>query len=230
MNNIGKSYLLYGPPACGKSTVARLLSPLLDVKYLSVGEITREEIAKRTYDGIQLDYYLSSVLEYPADLISRVVGNRLFQVLDDGENFILDGFPKYVGEAQTFVSILQEKQIKIAAVILMTATMDEIMCRVKKRRICEKCLNQTTITSKIQTNCEKCQGRLIIRDDDQPEYLERRYNDHLRSIYQTLDVIKPFVGPIIKVSASFSVEVVVDNILKLLEVSPSSSAERAPVM
>jgi adenylate kinase family enzyme len=69
--------LLYGPPASGKTTLAKGISNNFDISYLSVGQITRREIANKTDVGHRLKKYLDDVVEYPVEFIGDIVEKEL---------------------------------------------------------------------------------------------------------------------------------------------------------
>ena len=46
--------IIFGPPGAGKGTQARLLAEKLNLKYISTGDIFRDEIKNKTKIGIQI--------------------------------------------------------------------------------------------------------------------------------------------------------------------------------
>lgn len=95
-----KNYLFYGPPGCGKSTVAKKIARYFNIRYISIGEVVRNEIKKDTKLGKKLKEYLDNVVEYPVGLISKVALSEIGDNTSDG--YILDGYPKYAREAKDF--------------------------------------------------------------------------------------------------------------------------------
>lgn len=188
--NKERSILLYGPPASGKSTVAKEVSDQTGISYLSVGDMTREEISSKSKRGLRLQKYLDEVVEYPVELISEVVEERIVKAIQSETSFILDGFPKYPGEATAFVSLMEKHKFKIDAIAIIEIPFQEALIRAASRRICTECLLQTTIDDQNICTCDSCGGSLIIRDDDRPEVLERRYQDYDNSIRETLAILE----------------------------------------
>jgi adenylate kinase family enzyme len=107
------SYLIYGPPGCGKTTIGQLISNNSTLKYISVGEITRREIYSQSEVGKKLKYYLDLPLEYPIELISNLIQVNLDNLIENKTDFILDGYPKYYWEAENFINYLKQKNIKL---------------------------------------------------------------------------------------------------------------------
>ncbi len=182
-------YLFYGPPASGKSTVAREVSSQLKLEYLSVGEITRNEITKNSILGRELKKYLDEVVEYPVELITQVVEERILDAKSNSKGFILDGYPKYDWEAEAFLNLMNKHNFPLDKVVVLDVPMDTAIARVSNRRMCTDCLTQFDISENNISNCIKCGGNLIIREDDEPTILRRRYGDYDSSINKTLQVL-----------------------------------------
>ncbi|MEK6913495.1 MAG: nucleoside monophosphate kinase [Nanoarchaeota archaeon] len=183
-----ESTLLYGPPASGKTTLAQILTKETGLVYISVGQIVREEIRKKSTNGLLLKKYLDDVVEYPVDLISKVVENRL-KKLKSGESFLLDGFPKYYNEAKAFLDIKEKHKLNINNIILIEVPLPQVISRVKNRRICLNCLRQYSIEVDGISRCSKCEILLSKREDDSIDFLIRRYTDYKKSIGKTLKIL-----------------------------------------
>ncbi|OGM92415.1 hypothetical protein A2755_01495 [Candidatus Wolfebacteria bacterium RIFCSPHIGHO2_01_FULL_48_22] len=137
-----KAFLLYGPPASGKTTIADFLSNRLNAKYISVGFVTRKEIARQTILGRELKKCLDAVIEYPAKLISTVMEKEIETAKSKFHALIIDGFPKYEWEIPEFLKILNKQTIGINGVFIIDLPFETVKKRVKSRRICKSCLNQ----------------------------------------------------------------------------------------
>ncbi|MBI5133819.1 MAG: nucleoside monophosphate kinase [Candidatus Taylorbacteria bacterium] len=182
--------IMYGPPTSGKTKTALELSARTGYSYLSVGNITRSEISKGTADGILLKACLDAVVEYPPELIARVVESRLRSLRDTAaKGVILDGFPKYKGEVGLFLTLCDSLSIRIDKVIVLDLGLKEALRRASLRRICGECLTQFMASEAVGGRCPACGGEMKVRDDDQPKNLERRYRDHSLSLRETLDAL-----------------------------------------
>ena len=203
-----KLYLLYGPPGSGKSTLARRLESEQQVQYISVGQITRHEIERKSVVGQQLKYYLDRVVEYPPDLISEIITNRQSALPRDCKRALLDGFPKYPAEAPVFLQLLRSSNIMLAAVIVLEGpSLENLLHRVHSRLFCGDCGCQTFVDS-YPTECPQCGKSLKFREDDEPAILQRRYNDHISSIENTLSALNLSSGQIIHIGATESPDVI----------------------
>lgn len=204
--------LIYGPPGSGKTTIAKYLAKTMKIKYLSVGDITRKEIAAKTNIGKQLKYYLDQVVEYPVDLISSVVEKYLNYKSADDKRFILDGFPKYSWEADRFLRVVTRDNIKISAIVVLNLSLKEALKRIRNRKICQNCQAQILTKSRAKI-CPKCNSNLIIRKDDKKSAFFRRYNDHIGSIGATLETLKKHINNVIEVDATPSK----NQVIKMIE-------------
>jgi adenylate kinase len=195
-------YLLYGPPASGKTYLALKLQREHGFHYLSVGEITRREIASDSTEGRQLKYYLDNVLEYPPELISGVLRMEIARVPRSCKHVFLDGFPKYDREVKSFLKMLADLAIRLVAIVLLECPLAEVLRRVSQRRMCRGCGRQCTANR--NARCPHCNGDLVRRDDDEPIVLQRRYRDYTTSIAETLEFLKACEAPIVRISATES--------------------------
>jgi adenylate kinase len=202
MSNKERVNLLYGPPASGKSSVAKEICATRNIEYLSVGDITRREIASGSPRGQELEDCLNRVIEYPVELITSVVEERIIQTLNNGLDFILDGYPKYPWEAEAFLGLLERSNLRIRLIIVIDIPLEEAIKRVAERRICQNCLSQTDIKTNPGDNCIKCGGALIIREDDRPEILRRRYGDYESTIDSTLKILYGHYKSLIRINGS----------------------------
>ena len=101
-----KVVILVGPPGCGKGTQAAKLSAVLGIPAISTGEMIRAEIGAGTElgkiaQGVTITGGLLS-----DDLINEMVESRL-QKPDCGTGFLLDGYPRSVGQAQFLRELLK---------------------------------------------------------------------------------------------------------------------------
>ena len=90
--------VLLGPPGAGKGTQADRLRSDFDLPYYSTGIILREAVEAESELGRKAKEYMDSGDLVPDELICEVIAERF----DSGEadnGFLLDGFPRTVGQA-----------------------------------------------------------------------------------------------------------------------------------
>lgn|SRR3989344_8620284 len=214
MNAENRVSFLYGPPASGKTTLAEQLCTALSFKYVSVGNLTRIEIQQNTPIGMELAHFLNAVLEYPVELISSLIEKKLIEAKEQGRDVLLDGYPKYPREAEAFQKLVKKHNIPADCLIVIKLSLVDAIRRSNLRRICEDCLHQTQINPlQPPTACSDCSGKLIMREDDTPLVLARRYNDYRQAIKETLKVLQIDSKKTFCFDGRVSKEKLLDNIL-----------------
>jgi adenylate kinase len=112
----------------------------------------------------------------PDELICRVIEERL----DSGEaddGFLLDGFPRTIGQAEMLEGALAERGRSLTAVLLIEAPDEEVIRRLSGRRTCVKAGHVYHVEFDPPKNegvCDQDGSRLIQRDDDKPETIRNR--------------------------------------------------------
>ena len=113
------------------------------------------------------------------DLIVALVRDRL-AAPDAGLGFVLDGFPRTVAQAEALDGLLDGAPL---TVIEIRVPDEELVRRVRGRRICESC--GTTVSafdgepSEAQA-CKACGGRLVQRSDDSEAVVRDRLKVYWR--------------------------------------------------
>lgn len=97
----GFRLLLLGPPGAGKGTQAERLSAKLGIPHISTGEILRAEVAKGSELGLRAKEAMERGALVTDDLMLDIVQARLHDE-DCRFGFILDGFPRSLGQAVGF--------------------------------------------------------------------------------------------------------------------------------
>ena len=122
--------LLLGPVGSGKGTLAAKLSKEYNIPHISTGEIFRYNIQNNTELGKLAKPYVDSGELVPEELTFKIVEDRLSKA--DCENgFILDGFPRTLPQAEVLDEMLEQKGIKLDAVIEIQVP-DEIIIKENK--------------------------------------------------------------------------------------------------
>ena len=95
--------VLLGPPASGKGTQGRLLTERWRVPVVSAGEVLRAEIAANTPLGQEAARYMTDGGLVPDQTALAAVEGWLAA---HGDEFVFDGFPRTVGQAEALDAIL----------------------------------------------------------------------------------------------------------------------------
>lgn len=171
-----RNLVLLGPPGAGKGTQAERLVEDFDLPYYATGNILREAVQKDSELGRQAKGFMDTGKLVPDELICSVIAERL----DSGEadyGFLLDGFPRTVGQAEMLDGALSDRDRSLTAVLLIEAPDQDVILRLSGRRTCVK--NQHVYhlefdPPKNEGVCDQDGSRLIQRDDDKPETVQSR--------------------------------------------------------
>ncbi len=124
--------VLLGPPGAGKGTQAEILSEKLGVPHISTGDLFRANIGEETPLGIEAKKYLDAGDLVPSELTVDMVRSRLAEP-DAVNGFLLDGFPRSVGQAESLVEILADLGAKLDAVLSFVVDEDVVVERMLSR-------------------------------------------------------------------------------------------------
>jgi adenylate kinase len=171
-----RNLVLLGPPGAGKGTQAERLVGDFELPYYSTGNILREAVEQGTELGKKAKEYMDAGDLVPDELICAVIEERL----DSGEaddGFLLDGFPRTIGQAQMLEQALDKRGRALTAVLLIDAPDEEVVRRLSGRRTCVKNGHVYHVEFDPPKNegvCDQDGSRLIQRDDDKPETVQNR--------------------------------------------------------
>jgi len=173
----GSRLILVGPPGVGKGTQAGLLESWIGIKPLSSGMIFRSEIEAETDLGRLAQSYIKHGELVPNGVTIEMMAKRIRSDEVRKHGFVLDGFPRTVRQAAALDEMLAEMDMHVDKVVWINAPDELVISRLAGRLGCTKCGEIYHAVSKPPLReglCDKCNGPLIVRTDDQPETIRER--------------------------------------------------------
>ena len=168
--------ILIGPPGAGKGTQAKFIVSDNDIPQLSTGDMLRDNVSKKTNLGISAKNFMDSGELVPDDIILGMMKTRI-QDNDCKNGFVLDGFPRTTKQADGLTKLLEELNMKIDYVLVLSVEDDIIVERMGGRRLHP----ESGRVYHIKYNPPKKEGfdditneKLIIREDDQEITVRKR--------------------------------------------------------
>jgi adenylate kinase len=191
-----------GPPGAGKGTQAERLVDDFDLPYYATGDILRAAVEEESELGKEAKGYMDKGDLVPDDLICKVIMERVDSP-DAEDGFLLDGFPRTGGQAETLESALEKRDRALTAALLIDAPDEEVIRRLSGRRICKKnghVYHLEFDPPKNEGVCDQDGSSLVQRDDDKPETVKKRlevYHDQTESLidfYEERGLLRRFDG------------------------------------
>jgi adenylate kinase len=168
--------MVFGAPGAGKGTQAKFLIEKYDIPQISTGDILRAAIADKTDMGMEAKGYMDAGKLVPDSTIIGIIKDRLAQD-DCQKGFILDGFPRTLGQAEALNELMKNMSIALDKVISLNVPDELIVGRITGRRVCPDCGGSFHVEfnpSKEEDKCDFCGGGLITRKDDNAETVQSR--------------------------------------------------------
>lgn len=124
--------LIIGPPGSGKGTQAERVSRYLEIPAISTGDIFRANVQDRTVLGTEAQKYLDNGDLVPDGVTNAMVRDRLMKD-DAGTGFLLDGYPRTLGQVAALDAILDDSGQRLDFVLQLTADDGELTRRLLAR-------------------------------------------------------------------------------------------------
>lgn len=183
--------IVFGPHGAGKGTQSLMIAGKYNLVRISTGELIREHMQKNTEFGRKCKEYMTANKYVPDEIIDPVIEENL-KGINYKKCFVLDGYPRTLGQAKFLDDIMLKLGIKLDVVINLQVNHAELVRRMMKRAVEQKRLEDTEegIKSRMkeyETKAEpvieyyRSEGKLVDINGDQP--VEKVFED----IKQVLD-------------------------------------------
>ena len=168
--------VLLGAPGSGKGTQAKLLADQYLIPQISTGDLLRAAVEAQTPLGRQAKEIMDAGQLVPDEIVLDIIQERLVQS-DTQKGYILDGFPRNLTQAQALDKMLSEMQTPLDTALLINVDLQKLVERLTGRLACDNCgavFNKYTNPPKHDSQCDKCDGSLSSRSDDNEETIANR--------------------------------------------------------
>lgn len=168
--------IFLGPPGSGKGTQAKFLESELNLVHLSTGDLLRLAVKERTQIGKQAKVYMDKGELVPDNLIVGLIKTHMDSALSKN-GYLLDGFPRTLGQVEMLEEMLSETSTAIDRVIKFSLSDETVIKRLTSRLVCSVCganFNTFFNPPKKTGFCGNCGSRLEKRGDDQAEIVRKR--------------------------------------------------------
>lgn len=183
---MGLNVVMMGPPGAGKGTQASRFARERGVPKISTGDMLREGIKERNPVALEAKALMDQGRLVNDATMIAIVRDRLSRP-DTAQGFVLDGFPRTVGQAQELDALVRARGNGPLVVVDVAVPESELVRRLATRRICQACGASPDPASSAESRCAACGGELVQRTDDGELVVLERLRVYERSTRPVLD-------------------------------------------
>jgi adenylate kinase len=196
----GARLVLLGRQGAGKGTQCVRLSRHYVIPHISTGDMLRSAVKEGTEFGRKAKEIMDRGELVSDEIMGGVVDERLRSDDTDARGYILDGFPRTVGQAELLGKITADKPLDL--VIDLVVPVEVVLERLAARRVCTDCATNYSVDSPPRYGwvCDNCGGDVVQRADDTPEAIQKRLDLYQRETtpliawYEERDLLAPVDG------------------------------------
>ncbi|KAF8798067.1 adenylate kinase [Phlegmacium glaucopus] len=188
--------LMFGKPGAGKGTLTARLAQKYDILTLSTGDLLRQHIADRTEVGQEAEAIVARGGLLPDNTVLKVVTSKLDALQNKAcqfsfglkqeslpiylmylQHWILDGFPRTIGQAELLNAHLKNRKTPLTLVVNLDVPDEVILSRISDRWVhlpSGRVYNMSYNRPKVEGFDDQTGEPLTKRPDDNPEIFARR--------------------------------------------------------
>lgn len=144
------------------------------IPHISTGDMLRSAVKEGTEFGGKAKDIMDRGELVSDEIMGGVVDERLTSDDTHNRGYILDGFPRTVGQAELLKTITGAKPLDL--VIDLVVPIEVVLTRLAARRVCTDCATNYSVDSPPRYGwvCDNCGGEVVQRADDTPEAIQKR--------------------------------------------------------
>lgn len=209
--------LFHGPSGCGKDTQVNLLVKEFGFLNIGTGQMFRTMYEEKDPRAVEAHKYWSVGKWVPNDLVYDMFADWLKRY-DMTKNLAFISTVRDVKQVELFDEALKRNGRNLDKFIYFNLSEEDAIERMSLRTICENCkepYHPRFKKEKVEGICDKCGGKLVTREDDQPEKIKVRLEENNRTVEPILDAYRKR-GILLEIDASPSIEVIHKEIVEKL--------------
>jgi adenylate kinase len=170
----GARLVLLGRQGAGKGTQCVRLSRHYVVPHISTGDMLRSAVKEGTEFGKKAQEIMDQGELVSDEIMAGVVEERLHADDTHNRGYILDGFPRTVGQAEQLGRITSDRPLDLVIDLMVPTHI--VLERLAARRVCVDCATNYSVDAPPRYGwvCDNCGGDVVQRADDTPEAIQKR--------------------------------------------------------
>ncbi len=209
--------IMLGAPGAGKGTQAKKIAAKYGIPHISTGDIFRANIKGGTELGMKAKTFMDQGMLVPDEITIGMLMDRIHE--EDCKNgYVLDGFPRTIPQAESLTEALKGMGEAIDYAVNVDVPDENIVSRMGGRRACVACGATYHVefnAPKTEGVCDTCGEKLVLRDDDKPETVQKRLNVYHEQTQPLIDYYKN-AGVLKEVDGTKNMEAVFLDIVSIL--------------
>ena len=183
--------IFIAPPAAGKGTQSELICSKYNITHISTGDLIRETINNNDENSNKLKSIIEQGKLVSDEFILQLITNKI----NNNNDFIFDGFPRNLKQAELFDELLYKLNKKVDLVFYLKIDKSITEKRIVGRLSCPSCgrvYNDQIIESMPKQTglCDTCNIELTKRSDDNLETFSKRFDTYMNETSPVIDYYK----------------------------------------
>lgn len=212
-----KTILFHGQAGSGKDTQVEMLLKKFPVERIATGDMFRtlkdegDEYAKELFVKIEKGIW-------PTPDETYALFEHWLKRFDPKKDWVLISVARYAEQIPYLDKVLEKYNRPLDIVIHFQLEEEVALDRLAGRSICPKCQGTYHPKHKPETVkgvCDLCGGALMVREDDKPESIKKRFEQYAKTVQAWKDEYDKR-GILVEIDASPSIEAINIEVIKTL--------------